>query len=130
MASLAAYQEWAFSSRPGNRARQNATVPASGIWRDAARRGQKLHLAAIPQDAIPLAVFSSTWRKRMPNHSRISKSSRLSKTETLIRDNEHFATLLCRRLESRNGNGALPERLARMSDSELIEAYLRNERQG
>jgi hypothetical protein len=37
---LQEYQEWAFSSRPGNRARKNATVPASRIRRDAARRGQ------------------------------------------------------------------------------------------
>ena len=35
------YQEWAFSSRPGNRAREKVTVPASRVWRDAARRGQK-----------------------------------------------------------------------------------------
>jgi hypothetical protein len=66
----------------------------------------------------------------MPSHTRISKSSSVSNTETRIRDNKHFATLLRRRLESRNGNCALRERLARMSDSELIEAYLRNERLG
>jgi len=65
----------------------------------------------------------------MPNHTRISKPSSGSNTETRIRDSEHFATLLRRRLKSRNGNGALRERLARISDSELIEAYLRNERQ-
>jgi hypothetical protein len=53
-----------------------------------------------------------------------------SNTETRIRENKHFASLLRRRLESRNGNGALRETLARMSDAELIETYLRNERQG
>jgi hypothetical protein len=53
-----------------------------------------------------------------------------STTETRIRDNAHFARLLRRRLESRHGNGALRETLARMSDSELIEAYLNNERLG
>jgi hypothetical protein len=46
--SLSAYQEWALSSRPGNRARDKATVPASGIWRDAARRGQKPTLQPFP----------------------------------------------------------------------------------
>jgi hypothetical protein len=53
-----------------------------------------------------------------------------SNTETRIRENKHFASLLRKRLESRNGNGALRETLARMSDAELIETYLRNERQG
>ena len=53
-----------------------------------------------------------------------------SNTETRIRENKHFASLLRRRLESRNGNGALRETLVRMSDAELIETYLRNERQG
>lgn len=53
-----------------------------------------------------------------------------STTETRIRDNAHFARLLRQRLESRHGNGALRETLARMSDSELIEAYLNNERLG
>jgi hypothetical protein len=52
-----------------------------------------------------------------------------SSTETRIRDNAHFARLLRQRLESRHGNGALRETLARMSDSELIEAWLRNEQQ-
>jgi hypothetical protein len=46
--SLSAYQEWALSSRPGNRARDKATVPASGIWRDAARRGQKPTMQPFP----------------------------------------------------------------------------------
>ncbi len=53
-----------------------------------------------------------------------------SSPETRIRDNAHFARLLRQRLESRHGNGALREALARMSDSELIEAYLNNERLG
>jgi|HubBroStandDraft_1064217.scaffolds.fasta_scaffold551078_1 hypothetical protein len=53
-----------------------------------------------------------------------------SNSEARIRDNAHFARLLRRRLESRHGNGALRETLARMSDAELIETYLRNERQG
>jgi hypothetical protein len=66
----------------------------------------------------------------MPNHTRISKPSSVSNTETRIRDNEHFASLFRRKLENRNGNGALRKMLARMSDSELIETYLRNERQG
>ena len=51
-------------------------------------------------------------------------------TETRIRENAHFARLLRQRLESRHGNGALRETLARMSDSELIEAYLQNEQRG
>jgi hypothetical protein len=51
-------------------------------------------------------------------------------SEVRIRDNAHFARLLRQRLESRHGNGALRETLARMSDAELIEAYLNNERQG
>jgi hypothetical protein len=50
--------------------------------------------------------------------------------ETRIKSNPHFASLLRRRLESRHGNGAVRERLARMSDAELIEVYLNNERQG
>jgi hypothetical protein len=50
--------------------------------------------------------------------------------EARIKSNPHFASLLRRRLESRHGNGAVRERLAQMSDSELIETYLRHERQG
>jgi len=53
-----------------------------------------------------------------------------SRSETRIRDNKHFASLLRRRLESRHGNGALREMLERLTDDELIEGYLRNERQG
>jgi hypothetical protein len=53
-----------------------------------------------------------------------------SATETRIRDNKHFANLLRQRLNSRHGNGALREILARMSDAELIETYLRNEERG
>jgi hypothetical protein len=50
--------------------------------------------------------------------------------EVRIKSNPHFATLLRKRLESRHGKGAVRERLARMSDAELIEVYLNNERQG
>jgi hypothetical protein len=57
-------------------------------------------------------------------------SEAIRSTETRIRENAHFARLLRQRLESRHGNGALSETLARMSDSELIEAYLNNERLG
>jgi hypothetical protein len=53
-----------------------------------------------------------------------------SSTETRIRENAHFARLLRQRLESRHGNGVLREMLARVTDAELIEAYLRNEDQG
>ena len=53
-----------------------------------------------------------------------------STTETRIRDNAHFARLLRQRLESRHGNGALRETLAQMTDAELIDLWLRNERQG
>jgi hypothetical protein len=57
------YQERAFSSRPGNRARKNATVPASRVWRDAARRGQKPTLQPFPTDTFSLAASSDTRRK-------------------------------------------------------------------
>lgn len=50
--------------------------------------------------------------------------------EMRIRDNKHFASLLRRRLESRHGNGALREMLARMTDAELVDAWLKNEQQG
>jgi hypothetical protein len=53
-----------------------------------------------------------------------------STTETRIRDNAHFARLLRQRLESRHGNGALRETLARLSDQELIDSYLANEARG
>jgi hypothetical protein len=53
-----------------------------------------------------------------------------SSAEMRLRENKHFASLLRRRLEARHGNGALRERLAQMSDSELIDAYLNNEQQG
>jgi hypothetical protein len=52
-----------------------------------------------------------------------------STTETRIRENAHFARLLRQRLESRHGNGALRETLARMTDAELIDTWLRNEQQ-
>ena len=51
-------------------------------------------------------------------------------TEARIRENVHFARLLRQRLESRHGNGALREILARLSDQELIDVWLRNEQQG
>ena len=53
-----------------------------------------------------------------------------STTETRIRENAHFARLLRQRLESRHGNGALREMLARLSDQELIDSYLANEARG
>jgi hypothetical protein len=59
-----------------------------------------------------------------------SNVTELNSSEARIKDNKHFASLLRKRLESRHGNGALRETLARMSDAELIETYLRNEQQG
>jgi hypothetical protein len=59
-----------------------------------------------------------------------SNTNETNSTESRIRDNKHFASLLRRRLESRHGNGALRETLARMTDAELIEVYLANEKQG
>jgi hypothetical protein len=50
-------------------------------------------------------------------------------SEIRIRENAHFARLLRQRLESRHGNGALRETLALLSDSELIDVWLRNEEQ-
>ncbi len=52
-----------------------------------------------------------------------------SSSEIRIRENAHFARLLRQRLESRHGNGALRETLARMTDAELIDVWLRNEQQ-
>jgi hypothetical protein len=49
---------------------------------------------------------------------------------TRIRENTHFARLLRRRLESRHGSGALRETLAKMTDEELVDVWLRNEQQG
>jgi hypothetical protein len=53
-----------------------------------------------------------------------------SSSEIRIRENAHFARLLRQRLESRHGNGALREMLARLSDQELIDSYLANEARG
>jgi hypothetical protein len=53
-----------------------------------------------------------------------------STTETRIRDNKHFANMWRQRLKSRHGNGVVREMLERFTDDELIERYLRNERQG
>jgi hypothetical protein len=50
--------------------------------------------------------------------------------EIRIRDNRHFAQMLRKRLESRHGNGALRETLPLLSDSELVDLWLRNEQQG
>ncbi len=48
-----------------------------------------------------------------------------------IKDNKHFASVLRRRLESHHASDTpLREILARLSDAELVEAYLRNEAQG
>jgi hypothetical protein len=50
-------------------------------------------------------------------------------TESRIRDNEHFAKLLRKRLESRhNSSTYIRTMLARLSDGELIDAYLQHER--
>ena len=51
-------------------------------------------------------------------------------TETRIRDNRRFASLLRQRLKGRQGNGELPEMIWRLMDDESIERCLRNERQG
>jgi hypothetical protein len=51
-------------------------------------------------------------------------------SEARVISNPHFARLLRQRLESRHGNGALRETLSRLSDSELIAAYLTSERLG
>lgn len=53
-----------------------------------------------------------------------------STTETRIRNNPHFARLLRQRLERRHPHGAVRETLSRLSDSELITAYLNNEKLG
>jgi hypothetical protein len=50
--------------------------------------------------------------------------------ETRIVSNPHFARVLRQRLESRHPHGAVRETLSQLSDSELIAAYLNNERQG
>ena len=57
----------------------------------------------------------------MPNDTRI---------EARISGNAHFARLLRQRLESRHPHGAMRETLSRLSDSELIAIYLKNEQQG
>jgi hypothetical protein len=65
------YQEWAFSSRPGNRARDKATVPASRIWRDAARRGQNPSLQPFPKMHIwRLSLIHGESECRIPQESR------------------------------------------------------------
>jgi hypothetical protein len=53
-----------------------------------------------------------------------------SSSEIRIRNNPHFARVLRQRLESRHPHGAVRETLARLSDPELIAAYLNNERLG
>jgi hypothetical protein len=50
--------------------------------------------------------------------------------EARIVSNPHFARVLRQRLESRHPHGAVRDTLARLSDSELIAAYLNNERLG
>ena len=47
-----------------------------------------------------------------------------------IVSNPHFARLLRQRLENRHRDGALRETLARLSDQELVDMYLKNEQQG
>ncbi len=53
-----------------------------------------------------------------------------SSRELRIRDNPHFARVLRQRLQSRHPHGAVRETLSQLSDSELITAYLNNERLG
>lgn len=50
--------------------------------------------------------------------------------EERIVGNLHFARVLRQRLESRHPHGAVRETLSRLSDQELITAYLNNERLG
>jgi len=50
--------------------------------------------------------------------------------EARIAGNPHFARLLRQRLESRHPHGAVRETLARLTDDQLIAAYLTNERLG
>ena len=50
--------------------------------------------------------------------------------EERIVGNPHFARVLRQRLESRHPHGAVRETLARLTDDQLIAAYLNNERQG
>jgi hypothetical protein len=50
--------------------------------------------------------------------------------EARIVSNPHFARLLRQRLESRHGAGALRETLARLTDEELVNQWLRHEEQG
>lgn len=52
-----------------------------------------------------------------------------SNTEARIRDNKHFAKLLRQRLEARhNSSTYIRTVLSRLTDAELIDAYLRHER--
>jgi hypothetical protein len=50
--------------------------------------------------------------------------------EARIAGNPHFARVLRQRLERRHPHGAVRETLSQLSDSELIAAYLNNERLG
>lgn len=50
--------------------------------------------------------------------------------EARIIGNPHFARVLRQRLESRHPHGAVRETLSRLSDQELITAYLNNEKLG
>jgi hypothetical protein len=51
-------------------------------------------------------------------------------SESRIKSNPHFASLLRQRLLARNGNGAIRETLEQLSDEELISVWLQNEQQG
>jgi len=53
-----------------------------------------------------------------------------SASESRIKSNPHFANLLRQRLLAHNGNGAIRETLAELSDEELIAVWLQNEQQG
>jgi hypothetical protein len=50
--------------------------------------------------------------------------------EARLKNNPQFASLLRQRLESRHGVGALREALAQLTDAQLVEKYLANEKQG
>jgi len=50
--------------------------------------------------------------------------------EARIVSNPHFARVLRQRLEGRHPHGAVRETLARLSDEQLITAYLNNEKLG
>jgi hypothetical protein len=50
--------------------------------------------------------------------------------QSRISGNKHFASLLRRRLESHQGEGAVRDALDQLTDAQLVTAYLANEQQG